>query len=37
LASGMMKEKASTTGSELRTLLDEGLCSRMLTMGDAIH
>ncbi len=24
-ASGMMKEKASTTGSELRSLLDEGL------------
>ncbi len=34
-ASGMMKEKASTTGSELKSLLDEGLLARMLLMEDA--
>ncbi len=37
LASGMMEEKASTTGSELRSLLDEGLQYRILLMEDAIQ
>jgi hypothetical protein len=32
-----MKEKASTTGSELRSLLDEGLLLTMLLMADAIQ
>ncbi len=36
-ASGMMKEKASTTGSELRILLEEGLLARILLMEVAIH
>ena len=36
-ASGMMKEKASSTGSELRNLLDEGLTARMLLMEFAIQ
>ena len=35
-ASGMMKEKASTTGSKLRSLLEEGSKKRMLLMEDAI-
>ncbi len=32
LASGMMKEKASTTGSELKILLEERFLLRMLLM-----
>ena len=32
-----MHAKTSTTGSELKSLLDEGLSSRMSLMGDAIQ
>ncbi len=37
LASGMMKENASTTGSELRRILEDGLSSRMLLMEIAVQ